>query len=225
MFPRAALGDSGLPPSTPASVLRKEGPGLTASEPGAVSDNTTSRRLVAAVGSRSSADLRQMLLAKKQRTQDLPSEGLSKNIPERSPDTPYSVCKSIEAVTTIEKPTTVTPCKGVPLARGAVPEDTSQSMLRLNKEPPKPLAVPKTSGQGPPEKLSAVGTFKSSAAGQPPCISFSDGVRLLGQEVQLCKNAGLDATAYSVLAGDVISESHACCWSGHPGSFRWHCSI
>ena len=44
MFPRAALGDSGLPPSTPASVLRKEGPGLTASEPGAVSDNTTSRR-------------------------------------------------------------------------------------------------------------------------------------------------------------------------------------
>ena len=46
MFPRAALGDSGLPPSTPASVLRKEGPGLTASEPGAVSDNTTSRRLV-----------------------------------------------------------------------------------------------------------------------------------------------------------------------------------
>ena len=150
-----------------------------------------------------------MLLAKKQRTQDLPSEGLSKNIPERSPDTPYSVCKSIEAVTTIEKPTTVTPCKGVPLARGAVPEDTSQSMLRLNKEPPKPLAVPKTSGQGPPEKLSAVGTFKSSAAGQPPCVPFSDGVRLLGQEVQLCKNAGLDATLYSVLAGDVISESHA----------------
>ena len=43
MLPRAALGDSGLPPSTPASVLRKEGPGLTASEPGAVSDNTTSR--------------------------------------------------------------------------------------------------------------------------------------------------------------------------------------
>ena len=135
MLPRAALGDSGLPPSTPACVLRKEGPGLTASEPGAVSDNTTSRRLVAAEGSRSSADLRQMLLAKKQRTQDLPSGGLSENIPERSPDTPYSVCKSIEAVTTIEKPTTVTPCKGVPLARGAVPEDTSQSMLRLNKEP------------------------------------------------------------------------------------------
>ena len=168
MLPRAALGDSGLPPSTPACVLRKEGPGLTASEPGAVSDNTTSRRLVAAVGSRSSADLRQMLLAKKQRTQDLPSGGLSKNLPERSPDTPYSVCKSIEglseAVTTIEKPTTVTPCKGVPLARGAVPEDTSQSMLRLNKEPPKPLAVLKTSGQGPPERVSAVGTFKSSAA-------------------------------------------------------------
>ena len=44
MLPRAALGDSGLPPSTPACVLRKEGPGLTASEPGAVSDNTTSRR-------------------------------------------------------------------------------------------------------------------------------------------------------------------------------------
>ena len=43
MLPRAALGDSGLPPSTPACVLRKEGPGLTASEPGAVSDNTTSR--------------------------------------------------------------------------------------------------------------------------------------------------------------------------------------
>ena len=32
----SALGDSGPPPSTPASVLRKEGPGLTASEPGAV---------------------------------------------------------------------------------------------------------------------------------------------------------------------------------------------
>ena len=31
----SALGDSGPPPSTPASVLRKEGPGLTATEPGA----------------------------------------------------------------------------------------------------------------------------------------------------------------------------------------------
>lgn len=82
-------------------------------------------------------------------------------------------------------------------------------MLRLNKEPPKPLAVTKTSGQGPPERVSAVGTFKSSAAGQPPCISFSDGVRLLGQEVQLCKNTGLDATLYSLLAGDTISESLA----------------
>ena len=84
MSPRAALGDSGLPPSTPASVLRKEGPGLTASEPGAVSDNTTSRRLVAAEGSRSSADLRQMLLAKKQRTQDLPVPGHSHYIPPQS---------------------------------------------------------------------------------------------------------------------------------------------
>ena len=82
-------------------------------------------------------------------------------------------------------------------------------MLRLNKEPPKPLAVTKTSGQGPPERVSAVGTFKSSAAGQPPCISFSDGVQLLGQEVQLCKGAGLAATLYSVLAEDVISESLA----------------
>ena len=38
-------------------------------------------------------------------------------------------------------------------------------MLHLNKQPPEPPAAPKTSGQGPPEELSAVGTFKSSAAG------------------------------------------------------------
>ena len=82
-------------------------------------------------------------------------------------------------------------------------------MLHLNERPPVPSAAPKTSGQGPPDKLSAVGTFKSSAAGQPPCVSFSDAVRLLGQEVQLCKDAGLAATLYSVLAEDVISESLA----------------